>query len=155
MAKYGSFSYGELAYGANDSRFVFDRTMEDLKNRTEKAYINNTDLNRVEAGIEYISSILNEYFYTQQPQVKKNWHMGQEPKAAADMERIRRNIKGLMCQFFVYNDTPPLPEDLNHIDIYKMNSIEKILNDLRVMISDMRVNLRECGVLQCGEGQHV
>lgn len=152
MAKYGSFAYSELAYGTTDSRFVFDRTIEDLKNRTAKAYINSADLNRVETGIEYISVLLNEYFYTQQPRIKKEWQIGQEPKAAADMERTRLNIQSLMRQFFVYADTPPLPGDLNHMDIYKMNSIEKILNDLRVMISDMRVNLRECGVLQCGEG---
>lgn len=57
--KYGSIKYGERKYGYGDVNFIFDRTIEDIQNNTEKAYINYTDMNRLNKNINTLGELTN------------------------------------------------------------------------------------------------
>ena len=57
--KYGSIKYGERKYGYGDVSFIFDRTIEDIQNNTEKAYINYTDMNRLNKNINTLGELTN------------------------------------------------------------------------------------------------
>ena len=56
--KYGSIKYGMRKYGYGDVNFIFDRTIEDIQKNTEKAYINYTDMNRLNKII-----LIKEHFH--------------------------------------------------------------------------------------------
>lgn len=57
--KYSEFKYGEKKYGYGDVKFIIDRSIYDMENNTEKAYLNYTDMNRVGKNINTILEILN------------------------------------------------------------------------------------------------
>ena len=136
---------------------IFDRTEHDLRNGTDKAYINYWDLNRIEACIKDLSAQLNDYMYCQSTTVKTDWG---KQTAISDMtniptlehmERIRDNMQLLIAAFFVYPTTPQLPETFENLTIYTANDIEKILYDLHLMKESMTANFRECNTFYCGE----
>ena len=66
-----------------------------------------------------------------------------------EFQRIIDNTNVLRRAFFVYKDTPNTPPISYYWD--DINSLEKILYDLDVMINDVKSNYRECGTFYCGE----
>lgn len=156
LSKYGTFKYGTAIYGG-DYTYIFDRTKQDLNKDTFKAYINYTDLNRIESRIKKISEMLCYHAYPQQCDTRTWEHQTSTdtteniPLKSRDMERIRNNIKKLISQFYVFSYTPALPDNFENIDIKKMNEIEKTLFDLHQMIRAMIDNFRECDTFECGE----
>lgn len=155
LAKYGTFKYGTARFGG-EYLFIFDRTQADLLNNTFKAYINYTDLNRIENRIKELSKALNSYAYAQTCAVKE-WTAQKStqtlqnfPLKLRDMERIRTNIKRLITQYYLFSDSPALPENLEFMNIDKMNRLEKILCDINELIKLMKCNFRKCGTIKCG-----
>lgn len=136
---------------------IFNRTVTDLKNCTDKAYINYWDLNRIEECIKDLSEQLNNYMYCQNTTVKTDWG---KQTAISDMtniptlehiERIRNNMQLLIAAFFVYSTTPKLPDTFEKLTIYTANDVEKILYDLHLATESMISNFRECNTFYCGE----
>lgn len=78
---------------------IFDRTVEDIRNLTDKAYIDYKDLNRVESAVKWISYVLNRYGYRNTTHNKVNWEMN-EWRTEADMIRLRDNINTIRDVFF-------------------------------------------------------
>jgi hypothetical protein len=66
-----------------------------------------------------------------------------------NFKRIIENITTLRGAFFVYKNTPLTP--MPRYRWQDINAIEKILNDLDVMINDVKSNYRYCGEFECGE----
>ncbi len=131
-----------LYYGIN---LIFDRTTKDLYDMTDKAYYNATDLNRVESSTEYISKLLKLYSYFHEDlELKKDWLMTDLP-TESQMKRYLLNIKSLIDAFYLFPDSPTLPETMDNLDIYKANDIEKILNDLNTLIENMISQFYYCG----------
>ena len=156
MAKYGTFKYGEMPYG-DALLWIYSRTYADMENNTEYAYINYWDLNRIETRMFELSNQMNQYGYTQTLSVKTDWTV---QAAAWDLTniptlehliRLHANTKKLMDAFFVYPNTPQLPESFENLTVFTMNDIEKILHDLHYMLKDMAVYFRECDTFYCGE----
>lgn len=114
----------------------------------EKGTMTYNTLNRIEAKQEELKNLFNEIGYWNTQIVNKPWNETQifdegEFQRIIDNENILRNA------FFVYVDTPKTPNvSYRYNDI---NALEKILNDLDVMINDVKSRYRYCGTFECGE----
>ena len=125
--------------------FVYDRTLKDIEEHTEKAYLNAKDLNRVEKNIELIAKYLNVSV------IVKTWEIGNLPRAS-DFKRILDNVQLLIDSYMVREDTPVVPvQPLNHFK--KWNDIEHILHDLFWVYIGNLNNIYYCGEdIGCGDG---
>lgn len=113
-----------------------------------KGTFNYTDLNRIEAKQEELKNLFNDMGYWNTPITNKVW--GENDIFNADeFQRILDNTNILRQAFFVYADTPNTPPISFYWD--DINSLEKILYDLDVMINDVKSNYRECGTFESGE----
>ena len=102
---------------------IFDRTVDDLINDTDKAYIAYTDLNRVEEACKYLANIFGVSIST------KVWDMD-EFRTESEMARMLDNINKLRAAYYTKISTPQTPVRITYDSIYQANDIEKILKDL-------------------------
>ncbi len=128
---------------------IFDRTQNDLEQKTPKGYYNHTDLNRVETWCEYLANLLNSYSYPVSITIKKNWNMSDLPNVN-DMERIRSNVNAIKTVFHAYTD---VPENLNYMTIEKANAIEKILSEIDFLTKNMISCFRYSNTFNSGESE--
>jgi hypothetical protein len=126
---------------------IFDRTQNDLEQKTPKGYYNYTDLNRIEIWCEYLSNLLNSYSYPVSISIKKNWNMSDLPNTT-DMERIRSNVNAIKTAFHAYTG---VPENLNYMTIEKANAIEKILSEIDKILGYMENTFIYCRVANCNQ----
>lgn len=156
MAKYGGFKYGtNVKYGGN-ILWIYDRSVTDIINDTEKAYINYTDLNRIEIRMKELMQQLNTAGYKNKITTKTNWI---KPVSTTTMDnipneehldRIRNNLITLIDTYYKYRTTPTTPNTLKYATIYTINDVEKILYDMHRIIQDMKNDYKKCGLLLCG-----
>ena len=147
---------------------IFDRTQQDVDNairiRAEKVQTGlslsekeieilergtmtiNT-INRIEEAQDALKNIFNDMGYWNTPTSNKHWN-GDEIFTKEDFERIVKNLGVLKNAFFVFANTPETPKA--RYDYESLNAIEKILNDLDLMINDVKSHYRECGTFECG-----
>lgn len=149
---------------------IFDRTQKDVdtaisirKNKLQK-FIDLTDeevavlekgmltintLNRIEDKSAELQNLINNigYFNTN---VKIMVWAYNDYFRQEDFDRILRNLQKLIDAFFVYSSTPKKPDN-NYRSYATINAVEKILNDLDIMINDIKSHYRECGNFECGE----
>lgn len=128
---------------------IFDRTKNDLEQKTPKSYYNYTDLNRIEAWCEYLANLLTSYSYPVSITIKKNWTMSDLPNTT-DMERIRSNVDKIKTAFHAYTG---VPENLNYMTIEKANDIEKILSELDFLTKNMISSFRYSNTFNSGESE--
>lgn len=128
---------------------IFDRTQNDLEQKTSKSYYNYSDLNRVEAWCEYLANLLTSYSYPVSITIKKDWAMTDLPNTD-DMERIRSNVDKIKIAFHAYTD---VPENLNYMTIEKANAIEKILGEIDFLIKNMISRFRYSNTFNAGESE--
>lgn len=128
---------------------IFDRTQQDLENKTKKSFYNYTDLNRIELWCKYISEILNSYSYPVNIITKTNYLRNNLPNES-DLERIRGNINTLQKAYFSFTQ---IPENLEYMNWQKANDIEKILYEIDNIIKYMENNFVYCGVARCGQSR--
>ena len=114
----------------------------------EKGMLTINTLNRIENKQDELKNLFNEMGYWDTPIINKTW--GENDIFNADeFQRIIDNINVLRQAFFVYKDTPNTPPISYHWQ--DINTLEKILFDLDVMINDVKANHRYCGEFECGE----
>lgn len=141
--------------------WVYDRTANDVKNETDKGFINYTDFNRIESDIAELEETLNEYGYLlpETLVIKTDWQeqgylgtsgMDNIP-TLAHMNRILYNIRVLRAAYQVYPTTPATPSTMEFATYKTFNNIEKILYDLWLMLHDTEKYFRECNTFDCGE----
>lgn len=153
MSRYGSFKYGEKKYG---SKWITDRTEIDLINNTFKAFLNYTDMNRIEENMQELFDIMRSMGYYAKVDTKTDWKNYKENTdidnipTISHMRRIIRNLRSLKLNFLWYATTPQLLTTMENLTIYQLNDMEKILMDLYNMSLDIQDNYRECGVYECG-----
>lgn len=128
---------------------IFDRTQNDLEQKTPKSYYNYTDLNRIETWCEYLANLLNSYSYPVSITIKKNWNMSDLPNTT-DMGRIRSNVNAIKTVFHAYTD---VPKNLNYMTIEKANDIEKILSELDFLTKNMISSFRYSNTFDSGESE--
>lgn len=132
MGKYGETIYGKEKYGFARG-YIFDRTEMDLLKGTAKAYVNYADLNRIESGIESLSKKYGISIVT-----KTDWEYQLSGDTVdnfplkGNMERILNNLNKIINSV-EYNPIVSIPSSFDKMDIYKMNNIEKVINDLELL----------------------
>ena len=127
----------------------FQELTESDINYLERGTLTINTLNRIEAKQEELKNLFNDMGYWNTPIINKTW--GENDIFNADeFQRILDNTNVLRRAFFVYKATPNTPPISYYWD--DINSLEKILYDLDVMINDVKSNYRECGTFYCGEG---
>lgn len=106
-------------------------------------------LNRIEGKQVELKNLINEIGYWNTTITNNtNWAIG-DMFTESDFQRIIDNENILRNAFFTYQNTPVTPKISFHYE--DINSLEKILVDLDVMINDVKSNYRECGAYECGE----
>lgn len=128
---------------------IFDRTQGDVLNKTPKGKYEYTDLNRIEEWCEYLAEILNSYSYNVNITVKTNWTRLDMP-TVSKIERIRQNVLQLKNAYYSFTQ---VPINLNFMTFEKANDIEKILNEIDILLVHMENYFVYCGVLNCGQNR--
>lgn len=114
----------------------------------EKGTLTINTLNRIETKQEELKNLFNDMGYWNTPITNKMWGEN-DIFNVNEFQRILDNTDVLRQAFFVYNATPNTPPVSYH---YKdINALEKILNDLDVMINNIKADYRYCGEFECGE----
>ena len=124
--------------------FVYDRSAQDVLQRTKKGVLNAEDINRIENNTETIADKIAV------PVTVKSWSVGGLPRVS-DYKRIRDNVERIRQGYGIRSDTPVSPEQpLNTYQ--KWNDIERILFDVNDLY-DRTENARAyCGEIFSGEG---
>lgn len=127
---------------------VTDRTQADIDNKVSKAYLNYSDLNRIESDTEYIRSALINTCALIVPTmtIKTNW-IEADMIYLIDLERIRSNISILKSLWY---STTTIPTVLSP-SYLKFNDIEQILNENKTAIDNAIQAFNYCGDLFTGE----
>ena len=132
------------------STLITDRTLEDVAARNEKGSYNATDLNRVGAAVKYIAERFSGYGYAVSVSPKADWSESVTP-TASQMETYRGNIASLRAVIAVMAATPETPETMRALNYVKANNIERILQDLDTLITNMEQAWFFSGDLYAGE----
>lgn len=128
---------------------TFQALSEDDINTLERGILTINTLNRIEEKQNELKNLLNAMGYWNTNITNKtNWKYS-DIFFAEEFKRIINNENILRSAFFTYNTTPATPNVSFHYE--DINSIEKILVDLDVMINNIKSNYRECGNFNCGE----
>lgn len=115
----------------------------------EKGTLTINTLNRIENKQEELKNLFNDMGYWNTPVSTKQWEYAGVFKGE-EFDRILRNLEVLKNAFFVYKNTPDIPDN-NYRKYQTINDVEKIIYDLDVMINDVKSNYRICGNFECGE----
>lgn len=129
---------------------VTDRTAADVRLGRDKGYYNVTDLNRVGAAVKYIAERFSGYGYAVAVSPKADWSESDTP-TAGQMETYRLNIAHLRAVIAVMAATPETPETMRTLNYVKANNIERILQDLDTLITNMAQAWFFSGDLYAGE----
>lgn len=129
---------------------ITDRTAADVASGTDKGYYNVTDLNRVGAAVKYIAKQFTGYGYAVEISPKTDWSESDTP-TASQMETYRLNIANLRAVIAIMASTPKTPETMRFLDYLKANDIERILQDLNTLITNMEQAWFFSGDLYAGE----
>lgn len=148
---------------------IFDRTQEDIDTAIilrdtkvkkfetlteseiatlEKGTITYNTLNRIETKQQELKNLFNDMGYWDTPISNKVWSEN-DIFNVDEFQRIIDNTNVLREAFFVYKATPNTPPVSYRWQ--DLNSLEKILYDLDVMINDVKSHYRECGTFESGE----
>lgn len=101
---------------------IYDRTQQDVTQRTEKGYYNVSDIQRINSYIEYLSDVLGLNLSVE------DVSLGQA-LTRAQMNDILNDVNALRAAWYVSHETPPTPIAVNW-DWQKANDLEKILFSL-------------------------
>lgn len=126
----------------------FQELTESEISTLEKGTITINTLNRIENKQYELKNLINNIGYWNTQIINKVWDYSQIFDEN-DLQRIIRNTDILRQAFFVLAETPKTPSASYYFE--NINAIEKILYDIETMVNDVKVNYRECGILECGE----
>lgn len=127
---------------------AFEELTESEIATLEKGTMTYNTINRIENKQEELKNLFNDMGYWNTPITNKMW--GETDIFNVDeFQRIIDNTNVLREAFFTYTYTPNTPPVSYYFE--DINALEKILNDLDVMISNIKADYRFCGDFECGE----
>lgn len=107
---------------------VYDRTQEDIDNRTDKGFLSAADMNRIEQNLATLAAALGVEHEAQA------WDNAGKP-TASDMSRILDKIAEMKAAYAAYPSTPALPSLLDY-RFEKFNSVEQNIFDIHALYED-------------------
>lgn len=129
---------------------ITDRTAADVRLGRDKGFYNATDLNRVFDAVAYIAERFTDCGYAVAVSPKTDWSESDTP-TASQMETYRLNIAHLRAVIAIMASTPETPETMRALNYVKANNIERILQDLDTLITNMEQAWFFSGDLYAGE----
>lgn len=114
----------------------------------ERGTLTINTLNRIEEKQAELKELFNDIGYWNVPILNKEWTKFGIFNGE-DFKRIINNLDILKRAFFVYSSTPLTP--IATYNYQTINSIEKILFDLDLMVDDIQRRYKFCGTFNCGE----
>lgn len=115
----------------------------------ERGTLTINTLNRIEQKQAQLKEIFNSLGYWETKDVvNAEWTYNDFFKQT-DFDRILRNLEILKSAYYVYEDTPSMP-NRNYRQFTTINAVENILADLEKMIEDMNSRYMYCGETECG-----
>jgi len=119
---------------------ITDRSQRDITHRTHKAYLNTTDIRRIESNIAYLAKKLKLAGYIISPITPKTWEKSDIPKVA-DLEHICKSILTLVQTYEHPRDHADLTTVPNETLHYlAVNDMEQILFDLHRFMTNAERN---------------
>ena len=126
----------------------FEELTENEIATLEKGTLTINTLNRIEDKQRELKNLLDADVYFVENFESKSWNYTDYFKQA-DFDRILDNLSKLKRSYFVYSTTPKVTDN-NYRRYQTINAVEHILNDLDLMINDVKSNYRQCGNAECG-----
>lgn len=117
--------------------------------KLEKGTLTINTLNRIESKQEELKNLFNDMGYWNTPISTRQWAYG-DIFVGTQFDRILNNLEILIKAFFIYKNTPNVPDN-NYRKYQTINDVEKIIYDLDVMINNVKSHYRECGAFESGE----
>lgn len=136
-----------LYYGLH---LITDRTKADVINGTEKGSYTASDLNRVGAAMNYVADRLRAAGYDPHISPKTDWKETDYPTPQT-MERYLGDLEELRWQFSVMQITHTVPKDMVNLTYQEANDIERILEDVDALITNIMAGWFYSGELYSGE----
>jgi len=121
-----------------------------ITDRRSGTFYNASDLNRVGDAVRYLAKRFTDYGYVVEISPKTDWSESDTP-TASQMETYRLNIANLRAVIAIMASTPKTPETMRFLDYLKANDIERILQDLNTLITNMEQAWFFSGDLYAGE----
>ena len=132
------------------STLITDRTRADVVNQTDKGFYNASDLNRVEAAVQYVAERFAAQGYAVEVSPKTDWLASDIP-TASELETYRQNIAALRALLAVMPTTPEAPDSMAGLTYTEANDIEQILLDLDTLLTNAALAWYQSGELFAGE----
>lgn len=121
-----------------------------ITDRGPGTFYNVSDLNRVGEAVRYLAERFTGYGYAVTVNPKTDRTEDNVP-TRKQLETYRRNIAELRRQLTVMATTPETPETMRALNYVKANNIERILQDLDTLITNMEQAWFFSGDLYAGE----
>ena len=119
---------------------IFDRVQADITNKTNKGYINYTDLNRLEENIKTVADLFNIPF------TQETWIIYELPRQA-DYQRWKVAIDLIKSAYDVLQTSPNRPFNTYQ----KWNELEYLLFYTDKIFNENEQAKSYCGEFYCGE----
>lgn len=115
-----------------------------------KGAYNVTDLNRVNAAVEYLAGVFTSYGYTVSLQATPTWAIGEIP-TEEQMGAYLSNVAALRAVINMPVATPAVPADMALLTYIEANNIEQILVDINQLLLNAAAAWFYSGDVYCGE----
>ena len=129
---------------------ITDRTQADADARNDKGTYNASDLNRVGAAMNYVADRLRAAGYDPHISPKTDWMESDWPTVST-MTRYVEDLAELRGQFTQAQTTPPVPPDMENLTWQEANDIERILQDVDALLTNISAAWFFSGELYSGE----
>ena len=120
------------------ANLIFDRTQNDVANKTKKGYYNSEDLNRVQEAMDYLYTELTKMGYVIEYKKMPYWDKTGEPSTRS-MDQYLSNLNAIKTAIKLMKETPNTPETMENLTYLKANDIEKIIFDVEKVLNSMRI----------------
>jgi hypothetical protein len=112
--------------------------------------LNDTDLNRIEGNVEYLSDALETYLYLSDTDIKTDWSKG-DILYQDEAERILNNLQALIDTYYTLSTTPSVPDIGDFLTYASINAIEQVLVDLKYLLELMIEGFKYSGTFYAGQ----
>ena len=109
---------------------------------------NESDMNRVETAVIELSAALNTAGYANIT-VPHTWVLG-EVVTAANWAQYLANVQALINAYYTLPGAPALPAATERLTYAGANAIERLLDDIYLLIDWMQRSFPPCGSVICG-----
>lgn len=134
-----------------NQELIYDRTITDVRNNTNKGNYNASDLNRIESWCKYLSEVLNDNGYYTNIETYTDWEIGLgKENMTSHINRIKTNLETLKEKFYTLKSTPTTDTSKTSINYIDANDMEKILFDIDYLIVKLQENFKYSNTFYSG-----